>query len=289
MSTIKSSAENLTLNADGANNDIKFQSNGTEVASIDQAGNVIAAGGVYVSGELQVTQVANNEAIDVSTNGTTTNAIRVIASALTTGKAAQIYSNSASTGTRNLVEIWNDHADSTGATALYVDNDSTGLAADFQGTGGIRSAGGIKFGTDTAAANALDDYEEGTWTPVFSGSSTAGSYSYAVQVGYYTKIGRLVTVTCSLFNINDDSGAGAGNIKILGLPFTVSSGPHRAMIGALELDQFAFAGSLSATAMAGETFVELRDSITGAGDDVLQVADRNNDTSDMCFQVTYTV
>ena len=38
MSTIKSSAENLTLNADGANNDIKFQSNGSEVASIDQAG-----------------------------------------------------------------------------------------------------------------------------------------------------------------------------------------------------------------------------------------------------------
>ena len=43
MSTIKSSAENLTLNADGANNDIKFQSNGSEVASIDQAGLVSAA------------------------------------------------------------------------------------------------------------------------------------------------------------------------------------------------------------------------------------------------------
>ena len=43
MSTIKSSAENLTLNADGANNDIKFQSNGSEVASIDQAGLVTAA------------------------------------------------------------------------------------------------------------------------------------------------------------------------------------------------------------------------------------------------------
>jgi len=42
MSTIKSSAENLTLNADGANNDIKFQSNGSEVASIDQAGLVTA-------------------------------------------------------------------------------------------------------------------------------------------------------------------------------------------------------------------------------------------------------
>ena len=42
MSTIKSSAENLTLNADGANNDIKFQSNGSEVASIDQAGTITA-------------------------------------------------------------------------------------------------------------------------------------------------------------------------------------------------------------------------------------------------------
>jgi len=46
MSTIKSSAENLTLNADGANNDIKFQSNGSEVAAIDQAGNLTVSGTV---------------------------------------------------------------------------------------------------------------------------------------------------------------------------------------------------------------------------------------------------
>ena len=38
MSTIKSSAENLTLNADGANNDIIFQSNGSNIATLDQAG-----------------------------------------------------------------------------------------------------------------------------------------------------------------------------------------------------------------------------------------------------------
>jgi len=38
MSTIKSSAENLTLNADGANNDIIFQSNGSTKATLDQAG-----------------------------------------------------------------------------------------------------------------------------------------------------------------------------------------------------------------------------------------------------------
>ena len=38
MSTIKSSAEHLTLNADGSGNDIKFQSNGSEVASILDTG-----------------------------------------------------------------------------------------------------------------------------------------------------------------------------------------------------------------------------------------------------------
>ena len=38
MSTIKSSSEHLTLNADGASKDIKFQANGVEKASISSAG-----------------------------------------------------------------------------------------------------------------------------------------------------------------------------------------------------------------------------------------------------------
>ena len=63
MSTIKSSAENLTLNADGANNDIKFQSNGSEVASIDQAG-------VVTSSKLNLTQSAGT-AGTVTIGGTT--------------------------------------------------------------------------------------------------------------------------------------------------------------------------------------------------------------------------
>jgi hypothetical protein len=46
MSTLKSSAEHLTLNADGAGNDIKFQSNATQVAAIDQSGNLTLSGTV---------------------------------------------------------------------------------------------------------------------------------------------------------------------------------------------------------------------------------------------------
>jgi hypothetical protein len=42
VSTIKSSAEDLTLNADGSGNDIIFQSNGSNVATLDQAGTLTA-------------------------------------------------------------------------------------------------------------------------------------------------------------------------------------------------------------------------------------------------------
>jgi len=45
MSTLKSSSENLTLNADGANNDIIFQSNGSTKATLDQAGVISSTGG----------------------------------------------------------------------------------------------------------------------------------------------------------------------------------------------------------------------------------------------------
>jgi hypothetical protein len=79
---------------------------------------------------------------------------------------------------------------------------------------------GIQFNGDTAAANALDDYEEGTFTPTIVGTTTAGTATYGQQTGRYTKIGNRV-----LFKIfvNYNSHTGTGNIEIAGLPFTVSN------------------------------------------------------------------
>jgi len=51
---------------------------------------------------------------------------------------------------------------------------------------------GLTFNGDTAAANALDDYEEGTFTPTWGGSSSVSVSSG--NYGYYTKIGNVVTV-----------------------------------------------------------------------------------------------
>ena len=80
-------------------------------------------------------------------------------------------------------------------------------------------ANGLTFNGDTAAANALDDYEEGTFTPTFAGSTTNPTVTYAAQLGRYTKIGRQVTASIEL-GISANTG-GVGTIQVAGLPFTV--------------------------------------------------------------------
>jgi hypothetical protein len=90
--------------------------------------------------------------------------------------------------------------------------------------GGIlQLTSGITFPATAVAAtdvNTLDDYEEGTFTPTVSGSSTAGTATYSQNSGRYTKIGRLVQFE---FYLVWSSGTGVGNLRIDGLPFTAGS------------------------------------------------------------------
>ena len=83
----------------------------------------------------------------------------------------------------------------------------------------IYLSGGIQLG-GVGAANKLDDYEEGTWSPEIVGSTTAGSYSGTIKVGSYTKVGQVVSVWGYFLG---SSGTGAGDLNISGLPFTVAS------------------------------------------------------------------
>lgn len=80
-------------------------------------------------------------------------------------------------------------------------------------------SGGIHLG-GTGAANKLEDYEEGTWTPDLTDSSN-NSVTQSTQTGHYTKIGNLVYV---IFGIQVSSTSGAGNgLQIRNLPFTVAN------------------------------------------------------------------
>jgi hypothetical protein len=81
------------------------------------------------------------------------------------------------------------------------------------------SGKGIDFSATpgTGTSELLADYEEGTFTPVIEGTSSAGTATYAVQVGKYTKIGNRVFFNLAVIW---SSGTGTGNLRIAGLPFT---------------------------------------------------------------------
>ena len=91
------------------------------------------------------------------------------------------------------------------------------------------SGHGIDFSATSdvsgATSELLDDYEEGTWTPVLgsSGGSAPGNGSYETQAGTYTKIGDRVTVSCYLGW--DGNWNGAGGSFAIALPFTSANSP----------------------------------------------------------------
>jgi hypothetical protein len=90
-------------------------------------------------------------------------------------------------------------------TGLQIDHAGTGIALDVGGV--MRASTGIEFGTDTAAANQLDDYEEGTWTPTWTGANSANAT--------YTKVGRVVYASGTF----TATGSGTSG-DCAGLPYT---------------------------------------------------------------------
>jgi len=119
-------------------------------------------------------------------------------------------------------------AHDTSGDLQYVVDNPAGTGNHIFKTGGsaeklrIQTAGGISFNGDTAAANALDDYEEGT--AVMQIGATGGS-APSTQCDsnncVYTKIGNQVTVRVT-WDSKNLAGIG-GNIQLQSLPFTVSN------------------------------------------------------------------
>jgi len=96
-----------------------------------------------------------------------------------------------------------------------------GLSGWSSSSGNLLSADaskGIYLGVNSAtAANLLDDYEEGTFTPEITDG--IGSRTHSSQLGFYTKIGNVCTVKIQV--VLSGGSANSNRLGISGLPFTV--------------------------------------------------------------------
>ena len=147
-------------------------------------------------------------------------------------------------------------------------------------------SGGAYIG-GTGASNKLEDYEEGTWTPVLGGSTSTSGQSYSAQAGTYTKIGNTVNAHAyiSLSNAGTVSGTYA---YIMGFPFNVTN--NSGSYPAFSIGYFAGLGQ-NVSSLGGylnkntpTAYVTFRQ---GAGVDIQYLSAGGIGTASMIFSITY--
>ncbi len=139
----------------------------------------------------------------------------------------------------------------------------------------------------TMTSELLTDYEEGTFVPEFwDESSNEATVSSAI--GFYTKIGRLVTLQLTLGNTNT-TGLTAGNtLLIKGLPFTIG-GSTQLSTAAVNFYNVAFGEQAVAwiNAAAGTDYIRILKQVTGGAGVTLKVQDVTTGTNEISFTITY--
>ena len=173
-------------------------------------------------------------------------------------------------------------------TGMFNPNTSNNIAFATAATERFRiTDNGVTFNGDTAAANALDDYEEGTWTMgiAFGGASTG--ITYFLNSGTYTKIGRQVTVN-GILSLTS-KGSATGDATLTGLPFTIGTGFTYYSAPATTASTITSTGSIQGRGGSASTFINLEqhDPASGANAALTDANFANN--SDITISFTYFV
>ena len=115
------------------------------------------------------------------------------------------------------------------------------------------SGAGITFPATQSAStdpNTLDDYEEGTWTPVYQGIGGTAGTAASTASGTYTKVGR--EVICKGKLVLTDKGSWTSAVRFEGLPF--STAITQECTGTMTLGNVSYDGSSFAVyVIAGST------------------------------------
>jgi len=193
---------------------------GTSAITTATAGTDYAAATTGTSAQL----LANNGSGGFS-NVTVGSGLSLSAGTLSTSGGASISAGDSNvtvsdTGSNGTVTVQTDGTERVRIT--NTGNLLVGTTTNNASGGVIQVSNGITFPATQSAssdANTLDDYEEGTWTPVLASfTGTSGR----TLTGTYTKIGRLVYITVKISDGSQTLESTANISNITGLPFTVS-------------------------------------------------------------------
>ena len=144
----------------------------------------------------------------------------------------------------------------------------------------------------TGSANKLDDYEEGTWTPVYSDAGTGGNTAVANggKRALYTKVGNLVTINASCSNLNTTGMTAGNDLFITGLPFAcvaLAGAPTTFWVGATRMGSVSFEGYVSAIISDGVDYVRLSETRNNGTVDQITVSNLSSGAADIHFTITY--
>lgn len=221
-------------------------------------------------------------------------------------KASLLFGTTPGARTKAAVKMINSNTGNAGgALALYTSTSSTltermrinsagallhgTTVAGSAGAGDIVVNGGIFLG-GSAAANELNDYEEGTWTPELADQVSGGNTaSLGTAAGKYTKIGSQVTVTAYILNIDTTGMTAGGNLSIRGLPFATTVASNRVNTAIPRLDSVTHSGATITveTGGANATHMGMKHIISGVPDTNVLVSDIVNGTADIFYSLTY--
>jgi len=172
---------------------------------------------------------------------------------------------------------------------LVIKEDSVGIGMTpvkaLDVTGEIRASTGILFGTDTAAANTLDDYEEGTWEATAT-CSTSGTITLSAATCLYTKVGRLVNCTGRL--VVGSVSSPAGQLRI-SLPFTAQNGESLSQ-GSVALNLIDFddnAVHISTEVAGNVAYFRLAETLDNGSLTFVSASDVSGSGDEIRFSLTY--
>lgn len=166
--------------------------------------------------------------------------------------------------------------------------DYTVFASTPSRDGGVGGIASFESGFPTG----LNWYEQGTWTAVVAGGTTAGTYELATNDCRYTRIGRLVNVSAKIVLAGSVTGGGTGILTISGLPFNypATATSTGGVYGSATLTGIAFTGSYT---FVGRVTVSAANTIYFGGVDnagtitpVLVSAVGTNDAIEFSFSYT---